>query len=562
MGDTPLSAAQRLTLAESLLPQIGADEVGAASRQTFSPRRRRLVLIVPSRMPGAPPGPLELARVARRASLVARSARTGPAERQGGSGSGLLDDDPEPGDVSEQSEDAQSQTTSITLSNGVRVHVRPMTERRDEVRVQVTLAGGELLETAATRGLSEAAALAFETPTTDRLSGPAIRAALVGHDVALSGCACDGDAITAELVTGRADLETGMRLLHLVLTRGRITKAALDDWKARDLAWANRETSDPELRVSDELPAALTERDPRAQPLSVSQVSRVDVGAAQTWFEHHRDTAPMEVAMVGDADPAELIRLARKYLGSLPARPRRDARLEALRRPHPSTPAEGSVTFALEGVVPRAAIAVTWRRPDRESPAERDAIEVGAAVLTERLRQELRERRGLTYDVSFDLARPSALRGANVMTASLSTDPRHAFEAAQLVRRVVASFAAGGPTPEELATARRQVQSQRAADARLPSAWADLLAAKDFRGTSLSRLAEPLDHLDAVAADDIRATIGRCIASEAPVAIVAAPRWNLVFGLRVPRRSGRELWVNGELPRAIVKGINAQAASD
>src|SRR5262249_23809847 len=150
----------------------------------------------------------------------------------------LLDEEPAPGDVVEETEEAATGVTSLTLANGVRVHVRPMSERKGEVRVRVTLAGGELLETRATRSLSEAAALAFDTPATDRVAPATIRSHLAGRSVTLSGSASDGDAITGELFSEATDLEKGMRLLYLVLSRGRIPAAALEAWRDCSLAWA------------------------------------------------------------------------------------------------------------------------------------------------------------------------------------------------------------------------------------------------------------------------------------------------------------------------------------
>jgi predicted Zn-dependent peptidase len=118
------------------------------------------------------------------------------------------------------------------------------------------------------------------------------------------------------------------------------------------------------------------------------------------------------------------------------------------------------------------------------------------------------------------------------MTASLSTDPRRAREALRLARQVVERFATTGPTPEELAAARRQVESRRTADAASPSAWADRLSGLELRGEDTSALGQQADALDAVTADEVRAAFAHYVGAGRPLALVAMPAWNLALGTR------------------------------
>jgi zinc protease len=535
-GQPLMSAAQRFELAEALAPLVTTADVDAAFRARFAgPSGRLLAVILPERAGLAIPSRAQVAHIAARAAAAGDGqSPLAPARPI----DALLAAEPRPGEIIASEVDEASGVTSVTLGNGVRVHVRSMHEREDEVRVQVTLAGGELYETSATRGLTEAAALAFDSPATERLSAGAIRSHLAGRDIDLSGCACDGDALTAELITGRADLEKGMRLLHLVLTSGRITAAALQSWKDRELEWAARTATDPELRVDAELTASFAAGDARAQPLTPAQIARIDVASAQAWFDRQREGAPVEAALVGDAPPEVLLEVARKYLGSLPARPRTDERIAVLRQPAGAPPAAvaGAGALVVDSVTPRAAVALGWHGPDLTDRAEQDRLELAAATLTDRLLAELRVRRGLTYAVSFDVTPAVALRGTGVVEASFSTDPRRAREAARIAQRLIERFAAAGPTEAELATAVQQVRARREADARRPAEWADRLAALDYRGEALSawsnRGAGP--GLTAVRADEVRAAVARCLSSGRTVTLVATPRSNLVLS---PARS-------------------------
>jgi len=527
-GEPLVSAAQRLALAERLAPLIDVAEVGAAYADWFSPAGRMIAVIMPARAAASAPTPAQVIRLAARAKGQAARRVPRPAEAEVDA---LLDEEPAPGEIVEQADDPATGVTSLTLANGVRVHLRPMDERKGEVRVQVTLAGGELLETRATRGLSEAAALAFDTPATERLPPATIRAHLAGRSLSLSGSAADGDAITGELVAGASDLEKGMRLLYLVLSRGRIPAAALGAWRDRSLAWAAEVAADPELRVDVELEAALAGGDERARPLSVAEIARVRLADAQAWFDRHRRTAPLEVAMVGDAPRDELVRLARKYMGALPARARTDESLAALRRLQAFGPA-ASTSLIVDSATPRAALGLAWRAPGPDGRRGRDALDLAVASLSDRLRQELRVRRGLTYEVSLDVGEPGPLRASGALTVSLSTDPHRVREAVRAARQIVDRFALGGPTADELATARRQLANRRAGDAHRPAAWTDRLATLDERQGDLDTLADPAGHLADIDAVEVRSAIARFTLRDRGIAVVATPRSNLVLGSR------------------------------
>src|SRR5690606_18340584 len=122
-----------------------------------------------------PPGqgvPTEEALVARgrRALDVAPEAETLEERPES-----LLAAAPEAGELTDLVEEPESGVWSGWLSNGARVHYRFMDERRDQVTVTITLAGGTIEETAANRGITDAAVVAWSRPATSRLTSTNIR---------------------------------------------------------------------------------------------------------------------------------------------------------------------------------------------------------------------------------------------------------------------------------------------------------------------------------------------------------------------------------------------------
>ena len=60
----------------------------------------------------------------------------------------------------------------------------------------------------------------------------------------------------------------------------------------------------------------------RTQPLTIEQLDRLDVAAAQAQLEQLIRTSPIEVAVVGDLPKERALELVAQYLGSLPTRER------------------------------------------------------------------------------------------------------------------------------------------------------------------------------------------------------------------------------------------------
>jgi predicted Zn-dependent peptidase len=113
----------------------------------------------------------------------------------------------------------------------------------------------------------------------------------------------------------------------------------------------------------------------------------------------------MEVAIVGDISESRALELVATYIGSLPPRPRQDARLAPLRQVAGFTgPLER--TLDVETITPRAHPILLWRSADWQDVRGRRLMFVASRILERRVRQAVREERGLTYSTS-TYAQPS-----------------------------------------------------------------------------------------------------------------------------------------------------------
>ncbi len=175
-GSRTMSAAQTLALFQRLLPGITAREVSDAFTAAFDPKGGIFIAELPA-TDGVPTEAEFLALG--RAAVAVKPGKPADVARA----TTLLSALPKGGAVVESVSHAASGVTSLWLDNGVRVHHRHMDQRKNEASIEITLAGGQIQETPANRGITEAALRAWGRPATSRLTSTQIRDLMTGAKV-------------------------------------------------------------------------------------------------------------------------------------------------------------------------------------------------------------------------------------------------------------------------------------------------------------------------------------------------------------------------------------------
>ena len=511
----PLDSDALQALCAKLLPEITRADVEAAMRARYAPGKRTLVLALPPAGKQAPtPAKLLALAAAVEAEPVARlQERDWPQQ--------LLASDPQPGRTLERNLNPELDVLSATLANGVRVHVRPMPQKKDRVYVRITLAGGRLNETPENIGITEVAALPLETPATRKLSSADIRRIMSTRQVVVAGRDTAG-ALELDVRGHRDDLDDGLRLAHLLLTEAHIEPAAFEQWRREaSVRELNREGS-VSAQLNDRVDALVTNHDPRFRSLLPDDVARLSREEGQAWLERMLATAPIEVGIVGDIDHDQALALAEKYLGSLPARPDvagayAEARaLQAAAGPHEALVRVNTAT-------PKAMVYLGWRGPDWADVRDWQLLDLADRVLTSRLLREVRHRRGLVYSIRARATADTLFRGNGRFRISFVVDPARAQEAADLVQQVVDEFVRTGPTDVELATAREQASLSFRGGTRMPAFWLDVLADLEYMGGDLAWVQGYLDSVRHYTREDVHAAVRQYLRAERFVRVIGVP---------------------------------------
>ncbi|HED52689.1 MAG TPA: insulinase family protein [Phycisphaerales bacterium] len=517
-GSTILSAAERLELTKELLPTITDEEVNTEFNDMFEDEKVLVMLAAPTSVEDVPSDSelLALAHEALAATPEADTDYERPAT--------LMSELPEAGTVTDLARHEATDVWSAWLSNGVRVHYRNMDYHKNTATITITLAGGQILENAANRGVTEVAALAFNKPATRHLTSTNVSDLMIGKKAGVGGGA-GPDAMFLSVSGNPEDFEPALQLAHLLLTEPVIEQTTLDQWREEQRQAIEQRRTQPIARLQELIPETIApEGEARLRPIPESRIESITIEEAQAWLDNTVRNAPIEVSIVGDIDKDTAFELVARYLGSLPDRERiTDETYDNLRNiQHPAGPL--TVADTLDTQTQMAITVAGAFGPDHSDIRDVRLINMATQILSTRMIKEIRENQQLVYSISA-MSRPStAYPGFGLIFAAGPCKPGNEGKLGDEIQRMFAEFADNGPSDEEIEVARGQIFNTLDEQLKEPSYWSGTLEDMTYRGTSLDDVAAIEDDYSTFTADEVKAAFAKYYTPENLVTVSVAPK--------------------------------------
>lgn len=435
----------------------------------------------------------------------------------------LLQEMPKAGQVVERTTHDEAGVTSVWLSNGVRLHVKRMTERQGEILGSIHVFGGLVNEDENTRGLTDAATTALARPAGGGLTSTQIDDLTTGWKASVRG-GSDADGLTIGLSASPDELERAMQLVHLLLTDPTVEESAIEQWQRgqlRTLDTLDRLPQGAALKAI--IDAMYPMDDPRPRLLTPERIEAINAGDAQAWLDEQLD-GPIEVALVGDLDVDEVVELAANYLGSLPERPRVSSRtnMQLRRMDRPTGPIEMLREPAVS--TPQAFVIAGFYGPDEWNITDRQAMRLAARILSSRMVDRIREELGLAYSPGVSSRTGTTWPGFGLFSVQTPTDPQRADQLADELFDMFGAFAADGPTPEEVDIAVQQLRNVYDENIRNPGSWLRQLRTLNYLGRSLDGLVQEREALGEFTASELRDIFAKYAVEENKLRLVIRPK--------------------------------------
>ena len=360
----------------------------------------------------------------------------------------LLSQQPQSGKV-KKIENGMYSSKMYTLSNGVKVIVKPTDFKADEIHMTAISAGGnsllpteDIINIEVINDVCELGGLG-NFNTTDLMK------ALAGKIVSIAPYV---NAVE-EGFNGSCspkDLETLMQLTYLMFTAPRMDDAAFESFKNRLKVSLQNQELDPMTAFSDTLTIALYDNHPRAINFKKEMVDKIDYARTMEMYsERFADGDDFTFVFVGNLDETTAIPLFEQYLGALPTKKgaeKFDAKANPLIRK-----GEYANNFDRPMELPKSSVFLLYTGKDKYTTRNKMMMSIASQVLDMVYTESVREREGGTYGVSVSGSFNHYPNTEARLQIYFDTDPERRARMVEVIRQGLDEFVENGPNPEQLA---------------------------------------------------------------------------------------------------------------
>lgn len=472
-GEPVPGIAYEFELHRRFVPDITLDEVNALARQWSRDRDRVVLVNGPDKAGVRVPAESEL-----RAIMDGVRSREITAYVDTVAEKPLLADLPAPGAVVTTKMVPAVGVTEWTLSNGVRVVVKPTDFKQDEVVLQAFSPGGASLASDEDYIPALTAQLVVNAGGLGSFSAIDLRKLLAGKLANVRPTIGSYEEGVAGNTSPR-DLETMFQLVYLGFTAPRADPTIFDVMKTQlKTVLANRSAS-PQVVFADSLQSVLTQDHPRARPMTVETVEKLHLDKSFAFYkDRFADASDFTFVLAGNLDLEALKPLVARYLGSLPATRRKETwHDEGIRPP------KGVVTREVrKGLEPKSQTTIVFTGPFQYDRDHRNALRATAMVLEARLRERLREQLGGTYGVNVNQSSDWRPIQMYQIIVDFGSAPERAEELTRVIFEEIERLKTGAPTDVEVNSVREQLLREFETGTRQNQYWVAQLTFKYRRG--------------------------------------------------------------------------------
>jgi zinc protease len=504
-------------MVQQMLPAITLDELNAWVRTTMPAGPDRLITYVGAGRTDAVP---DRERLLAQAAEADRSEA--PPRRHRVLASQLMTRPSRPGSIVAESRDDALGLSSLTLSNGVKVVLKP-TSFPGYVQLAAQRFGGEALfgaedvvnarvagALADTMGLKDASAFDLQRMT-----------ATTGASVNLS-LGVGTDDIAGWSGTGAADIEAMLQLLWLRFAGVPRDEAAFRAWMGREEMLLRQRDAQPALRFEDALADSLYASHPRApRSLLPADLARIDLDRSLSgWRQRFSSARGFTFLLVGNFDMDAVKPLLAAYLGTLPT-----AEIEVGYRDNGVRFARGVVKRELHaGTEPKSIVSLNFSGAARWSPEEELRQDAVVEVMRLRVDEVLREKLGLIYSAQLSGA-IYATPGENsyLINATMPTAPENAERVEQALMAEIERLKRDGPEPAELEKVRQTWRQEWARHEQNNWFWIKLMKIAVLQGIDPQRYLNRVQRAAALTPADVREAARRYLDTGNYVEVVLKP---------------------------------------
>ncbi|RXK62398.1 insulinase family protein [Lacibacter luteus] len=414
----------------------------------------------------------------------------------------LIETKPVAGKVTATKKDAKLGTTELTLSNGIKVTLKPTDFKADQVLMSSVRPGGKNHYGAADKYNAEYAVQVVQSMGVGAFSPTDLRKVLAGKTVQVNPYINNA----SEGVRGNStvkDIETLFQLIWLYFTNPRVDTSLFKSFVQRNRSQYAMMSANPQFAFVDTLYSVLYNNDPLA-PVALPKAenfNKIDLKrAVEIYKERFSDAGSMEFVFVGSFKEAEIIPLIEQYIGSLPTTTKKFTAVDNKVRT-----VKGKKEMTVKKGTDERSLIVQFH--SGEVPYSQD-LEMKAQAATEvlniRIIEELREKIGGIYGGGIYGGLEREPYNNYSFAVQLPCGPEKADTLLKAVNREIKDIAVKGPSQKNLDKVKQQWREQHKIDLKENEDWLTALTESKFPGNNIDYFINYEKYVDKLTVKDVQ----------------------------------------------------------
>lgn len=388
-----------------------------------------------------------------------------------------------PGKIISSKTDDDLQTTTIKLSNGATVILKPTNFKNDEIVFRAFSKGGHsLVKDADYYSASNAAAIVTQSGV-GNFSAIDLGNMLKGKNTTLSPTI----TLYSEGMNGSTipkETETLLQLVHLYFTSPRKDKDAFESFKTRQKQLYANLSANPQIYFSSEFQKTMTQNHPRAGGLPKSEdFDKINLDRSiQIFKERFANAGDFTFLFVGSFNEDTIKPLLEKYIGSLLGNSQKETFKDLGIRP-PAGKVDKVIT---KGADPKSIVNIVFTAPATYNPNDAYALRSLGDVMDIKLVEQLREEKGGVYGVSAFGGMNRIPYSSSAFTISFPCAPDNVDTLSKAALDELRKIIKTGVSAEDIAKVKEQQKRKLETDLKQNQFWMSVLYDAYYLGNNPS----------------------------------------------------------------------------
>jgi len=502
------------------IDKIKLSEINALAGKFISDQNRDIIIMAPEKEKANLPSETTVL------SWVNTAGKGVTAYVDNVSNKPLLATPPAPGKVTAEQKDALINATTLTLSNGVKVILKPTDFKNDEILITGYSMGGTSLAPDADFISDNMADNIVGSSGIADFNQIQLGKMLAGKNVSVSPYINE----TTEGISGSAspkDFETALQLIYLYFTQPRkdadIWQSTLAQTKS---VLANR-SLDPQSVFADTVAATLSKGNFRRITPTVAQLDKASLDKAYAFYKSRfADASGFTFTLVGNFDVEQIKPLLEQYLGGLPSTNSHETFKDlGIRAP------EGLVTKTVhKGIGDKSVVQLVFSGNYDYNESNNMQMEALGEVLNIKLIERLREKESGVYSPRVSAVYSKIPVGRYNVTVSFSCAPVNVDKLIAATMEEIGKIKDNGATAVDVEKFAAEEKRSTEVQLKENSFWIGHLSSSSETGINPDLVLDHIKNLNQVTPQTVKDAANKYVSGTNLIKLILYPEKNSQAG--------------------------------